>query len=366
MVANPIFINTFVVFVRLYWFEKRFQHIVREARNLRRTRSRSRTNTQAIDEKDVGLSHRGVNGRSIVVLHSDSKSMGTSRPSPFLDRPKDDQQVIPSSDSSDVLKQSSESSDGGTISPGVPITPQPPIPFHRNITFADEVERNTTAADDRLPQQMSAEQHIAFLENQRNPMDKATLRIPGPRDFDRGDMPQALDEEIQPYLERTRSIDKTGHTKQDTDLEDDEGNNEVAYDVKRNITIDEANPDHPRLNKTTSPLSRLTLRRRGTSQSKLNSPFHHTAIPMKKAGSNAASFAGNVNHTSTRDKEPMPYLSWQPTIGRNSAFIDLTEEQREELGGIEYRSLKTLAILLVCKHQSGIVVKAGESGLTSM
>ena len=40
----------------------------------------------------------------------------------------------------------------------------------------------------------------------------------------------------------------------------------------------------------------------------------------------------------------MPYLSWTPTIGRNSAFVDLTEEQREELGGIEYRALKTLAV----------------------
>ena len=366
MIANPIFINTFVVFVRLYWFEKRFQHVVREARNPGRTRSRSRTNTQAIDEKDVGLSNRGVNGRSIVVLHSDSKSTGTSRPSPFLGRPKDDQQVIPSSDSSDVLKQSSESSDEGTVPSGVPITPQPPIPFHRNITFADEVERNTTATDDRLPQQMSAEQHIAFLENQRNPKDRATLRIPGPRDFDRGDMPQTLDEENQPDLERTRSIDKTGLSKQDTDPEDDEGNNGTGHDVKRNITIEETNPDHPRLNKTTSPLSRLTLRRRGTSQSQLNLPFHHTATPMKKARSNATSFADNMNHTSTRDKEPMPYLSWQPTIGRNSAFIDLTEEQREELGGIEYRSLKTLAILLVCKHQSGITVKVGEFGLISM
>lgn len=27
MVTTPIFINTFVVFVRLYWFEKRFENI---------------------------------------------------------------------------------------------------------------------------------------------------------------------------------------------------------------------------------------------------------------------------------------------------------------------------------------------------
>jgi len=38
----------------------------------------------------------------------------------------------------------------------------------------------------------------------------------------------------------------------------------------------------------------------------------------------------------------MPYLSYQPTLGRNSQFVDLTDEQRDELGGIEYRSLKLL------------------------
>lgn len=43
----------------------------------------------------------------------------------------------------------------------------------------------------------------------------------------------------------------------------------------------------------------------------------------------------------------MPYLSWEPTIGRNSAFVDLNESQREELGGIEYRSLKSLALILM-------------------
>lgn len=43
---------------------------------------------------------------------------------------------------------------------------------------------------------------------------------------------------------------------------------------------------------------------------------------------------------------PMPYLSYQPTVGRNSQFVDLTDEQRDELGGIEYRSLKLLGKIL--------------------
>lgn len=36
------------------------------------------------------------------------------------------------------------------------------------------------------------------------------------------------------------------------------------------------------------------------------------------------------------------YLSWTPTIGRNSTFVHLTEEQKEELGGVEYRAIKLL------------------------
>lgn len=34
---------------------------------------------------------------------------------------------------------------------------------------------------------------------------------------------------------------------------------------------------------------------------------------------------------------PAPYLSFTPTMGRNSKFKGLTKEQQEELGGVEFR-----------------------------
>lgn len=51
----------------------------------------------------------------------------------------------------------------------------------------------------------------------------------------------------------------------------------------------------------------------------------------------------------SRSASPMkaPYLSYTPSVGRNSQFYDLTDDQRNELGGIEYRSLKTLSWILV-------------------
>lgn len=41
------------------------------------------------------------------------------------------------------------------------------------------------------------------------------------------------------------------------------------------------------------------------------------------------------------------YLSWEPTVGRNSIFVNMTKEQKEELGGVEYRAIKLLCRILV-------------------
>lgn len=75
------------------------------------------------------------------------------------------------------------------------------------------------------------------------------------------------------------------------------------------------------------------------------------------------SLSRSRSHLSFRksmDDPPAPYLSYTPSIGRNSRFYNLTEEQRNELGGIEYRSLKTLARILVAYyiffHVLGVIV----------
>lgn len=41
------------------------------------------------------------------------------------------------------------------------------------------------------------------------------------------------------------------------------------------------------------------------------------------------------------------YLSYEPKIGRNSIFFGLTESQKSELGGVEYRAIKVLCLILV-------------------
>lgn len=44
----------------------------------------------------------------------------------------------------------------------------------------------------------------------------------------------------------------------------------------------------------------------------------------------------------------VPYISFSAVIGRNSHFKDLTDEQMDELGGVEYRALKVLLVIVIC------------------
>ena len=305
MLCNPIVIHSFVVFIRLYWFEKRFQHIVRDAKHLRRTKSRTRTNTFNKDEaNDTSQEEMGVRGRAIKVLHNTQRKLGRSGARPEGDNETASTAVGRGSDSSENLEK-----------PEVSDHVVPP-------TLPDGV---------RLPAQMNAEQHIAFLENQRNPKDDTTLRIPSPREFDRGGVPEAIDEDGANDIARQfTNLDRAVR-----------GSNE-GEQMKTHITIDEPN------------IVRNRTRTGTFAMSNTKTSGDENEDPARRMLSNRAqrrqTFADMIRSYTTKEKDedPMPYLSYEATIGRNSMFVNLTEEQREELGGIEYRSLKTLALILSC------------------
>lgn len=329
MICTPIFINTFVVFVRLYWFERRFQNVVREARAFRRTRSRTRTELK--DDAEPGLTEKGVQGRSIVVLHNGNA---------LKQRPEIGHQTEKPDPAEDLGSESSTSERGKTevVDHAITLPPLNPPTFRRDITFADEVD-SPEANDPEpqiLPQSLSPEQHIAILENQRNPTDKGTLRIPGPRDFDRGSVPEPLDSDDdggQIDHQVTSPVERRGIL----------GGNSM----KPTVTIDE--PHHPRQRASSAAFPKLSSRKSGTLENLKLSPTDETAPPSARSRARTGTFSSLKGWASKENEQATPYLSWQPTIGRNSAFVDLTEDQREELGGIEYRSLKTLAVVLVCE-----------------
>lgn len=312
--TNVVYINTFVVFVRLYWFEKRFQHVVREAMSFRRTRSRSRTNTQDVERTEEETEKRGVDGRDIVVLGTTGRRFGQGADIPTPGEVSNDPE---SSSNSSEDKRGDVSSDSG------PDQTSLPTPITRNITFADDVAQPLSRSlEDRVPQEQSterAEKSIAFLQRQRDPNDNETLRIPGPRESDRGQVPETLRDEDNVPL----SPDGDGQD--------------------RHITF----PDVELTRTGRSNMPGLSFPRTGTARSQGASSTVERAPGTYRLRRNSGTFTG-VHRTNTT-QSAAPYLSWQPTVGRNSAFVDLTEKQREELGGIEYRSLKLLAIILVCK-----------------
>lgn len=324
MISNPIFVNTMVVFVRLYWFERRFQNIVAEAQN----RTRSRTKTEPKDDSNLERLERGVDGRNIVVLHNEEKNQVES-----VNKYNPDKTSNPESESPTSSSMSQSELAELRDQPGE-LLPHNTMSSHRDMTFADRVPSHESSQPqhDRLPQRLSPEQHIAFLENQRNPKDKGTLRIPGPREFDRGDVPERLVAENDEDLAANQIEDSKALPS--------------GFPVKRQITIEE--PDHRRVRADTGMSSKLTRRKTGNSDQTKFTIADDGGTPTTRPRARTGSFT-SLRTRGVKEDEPIPYLSWQPTIGRNSAFVDLTEDQREELGGIEYRSLKTLAIVLICK-----------------
>lgn len=108
----------------------------------------------------------------------------------------------------------------------------------------------------------------------------------------------------------------------------------------------------PSLGTSTHP----NLRRR-----RLDGPLMSEARSMDRVAGVASSMFILGNTDSRKERRPslvsqptlavgdFPQLSREVTVGRNSLFHNMTSEDREELGGIEYRSLKLLLKIVLCE-----------------
>jgi potassium uptake Trk family protein len=358
MMGNPITIHSFVVFLRLYWFEKEFQEVAKEATKNRR--SIAKTFTKSKEDPDHDKAERGVNGRNIVVVHGDTDPNGTADTT--LNPGNLDENLAKSQSSThEEQTRSSNGSDSNGESSRSGVAPDEEIVHHTQIKFADHVTRSNGMADDllRLPAQRSEEDHIAILQRQRNPSDSAVLRIPGPRDADAGVAPEEVDADqvvLSQTLSRRDSNAVSAYSNNHLDAVTADDRSDRPGPPRRNITIQEPArripptehvvDDAKALKHAFSPFAGFGRSRRSTVVDGKEVPVDGHIHGRKRANT-----FNSIKKALTREKEPStPYLSWQPTIGRNSAFIDLTEEQREELGGVEYRSLKSLAMILTCYY----------------
>jgi Trk-type K+ transport system membrane component len=337
--CTPIFINTFVVFIRLYWFEKRFQNVVIESRSARHTRTMSqrRSSIKSEADRDIGREERGVGGRQIRVMRT---SNGEAQGGKI-----EDEHAFENGMGNGGVRES-KPTDDADIDP----LERPMTPVHQvtsNVVWADNLstprqrERqrlrdSVESPTDRLPEK-NREQSIAFVEKQREPKQKAPLRIPGPRDYELGLKPEEVTED-DGNLNRVMSrVSQESHPRRNrSNSVPPEMLNADDHPMKYHITIDV--PSRPR------PSNGMSVYNRGKSTATDNDTG--TTSGGLRARSRTRTLGSFLSRGRDEDEDPMPYLSWTPTIGRNSNFVDLSEDQREELGGIEYRALKMLALIL--------------------
>ncbi|KUI54362.1 Low-affinity potassium transport protein [Cytospora mali] len=350
MMANPITINSFVVFLRLFWFEKKFQHIVREARNRRGTisKSKSHARTESVEPE------MGVNGRHITVMYNNARSRMTN------------DGIVLESVQEKVPNGSTPNGSSPNLSPNATSPKEDPVedsvedPAQNEaenqgpgIRFAGTVKRSDGVEDDlvKQPRRRTDEEHIAILERQRNTTNDDILRIPGPRDVERGLRPSRVDEgdpeEPEPLSPRGRRYSEGGRERgskgQSEKPERPKGKGiTIQEPAKKPSKMDEINDDARAFFNVLTPFKLRKPRAFNASGDNLH---HDRDAPLSRMRRRQT--LDTIRNALSRDKEDeAPYLSWQPTLGRNSQFHDMSEEQREELGGIEYRSLKTLSLIL--------------------
>ncbi|KAI3401279.1 hypothetical protein diail_11985 [Diaporthe ilicicola] len=331
MTSSPITINSFVVFLRLFWFEKKFQHIVREARNRRTTISKSKSTAQPEQTQP----ENGVNGRHITVMHNGHRSRMTN--DGMVLEPEDGKPSNGSSSrgSPDEIPPEQDAGTAAAENSGP------------GIRFAGTVKRSDGVEDDQLkyPRRRTDEEHIAILERQRDNNNDEVLRIPGPMDVERGLRPSRIeegsDEPPEPLSPRAR-VNSAGDADRPARPKGITIQEPASQGSKPNSKMDDINDDARAFINVLTPFRFRKPRLFNGSDDKLH---HDRDAPFSRLKRRQT--LDTIRNALTRDKDDeAPYLSWQPTLGRNSQFHDLTEDQREELGGIEYRSLKTLSLIL--------------------
>lgn len=172
MLGTPVVTHTSVVFVRLYWFEKHLRNTV----HLSRSRSQRPSRSRSRFSNDKDRSSRGVDGRTIVVFHSENQLQDHQASKIEYEKASEDTENLatpPVRTATEQFEVKFPSSNGTTL---------PSSSSHPRIGKCVELGEDETP-DPRhkmMAQQSSLERHIAIKE-QRHPKQDTSLRVFGPR-----------------------------------------------------------------------------------------------------------------------------------------------------------------------------------------
>lgn len=171
MLGTPVVTHTSVVFVRLHWFEKHLENTVSRSRTRLSSRSRSRISN------DKERSSRGVDGRTIVVLHSNSQLKNYQASKDEYEKASEDTEKLPIPSARTATEQIEIKfpSSGGTTLPFSSSNPS----IRKGLELGQD--ETPDSPHKMMAQQRGLDRHIA-IEDQRHPKDDMPLRIFGPRE----------------------------------------------------------------------------------------------------------------------------------------------------------------------------------------
>ncbi|KAK9235919.1 cation transport protein-domain-containing protein [Lipomyces kononenkoae] len=391
--TNPISINTFLVFLRLYWFEKEFKDIAQKSwldHRLRKAKSSGR------DGLGLDLESNGVRGKQITILHS-AKMTEANFPgyrrhtSPTHHaRTASDQSAIPELDlqrgrrpsqssDSDSCRSTRDQSPHHSLENHHP--PPPKLGYaSRDIRFGDlpsprNHERQNSysyletgpALVVKSPREQELEAELAEQEAKRrgspeihfaSPIAGARYSLPLIR---RKSTTTTRSSDDDYGLEPDHDHDHD-HDENENENEDEDEDEEITDTTLRPTRSNVVGPSNSNIDHYGSKITKraITIEAPGRPQTNRHNTigelfFHRTAtmerlerivsrtLRTKRDGSPNS----RRSAVSRKSLAIMPYLSYEPTIARNSTFVGLTDAQREELGGVEYRALRTLAVVLI-------------------
>ncbi|ODQ67279.1 potassium transport protein TRK1/TRK2, partial [Nadsonia fulvescens var. elongata DSM 6958] len=340
MFTNPIVIHSAVVFLRLYWFEKHIKGIG----EISKLQSKMRRTATSLAQGETTGSNWRDRRFSFRSSGTQGKVDGTSSSSSGSNEEKDKNMFV-----------------------------NPPV--DRDIKFGDLP--SPKAKEYVAPRDMYMS--INIMQRSRRPSNDAinegpALVIKGPREqdeenerlenvakygddiysnHDNNSMPTSRLRRFSLSLKKSK-LSKLSLSSEDDDTEDEADGGGIRRarthadgPTPSNITGDQEPKKLTKRSYTLEvpPVSGTNIKKTFPKNYGRTTTFDR--ILSSALGKRREDTVNSIDTNNLRNHMSSNYLSWQPTIARNSNFVDLSDEQKEELGGVEYRTLKILAKILV-------------------
>ncbi|CAI4045234.1 hypothetical protein SKDZ_11G2530 [Saccharomyces kudriavzevii ZP591] len=348
LLSTPIIIHGFLAFVRLYWFERYFDNIrdfSRQNFKLRRTmtlQQRERSLGGGNAARTRSFKDNLFRGKFV------SREGGPQRSA--TDMPMDSPDTLASSSVSPLNVSSSK--DGSTDTQSSPthfsrkrqLSDVDPADIYKSIMMLQgQHERRSlgsaasSTSEANGPAFMVQERHERVAPrhsdspvSHKPAQTKSFQKLPRLQ-RDEGDDCYADDAAPCSHMDTKKKSMSTTH---DHNTPMDSPVPEPVTSSQETEDGDVLAPKAPR-----APSSSVDEEMSYSPEESLNLQFPaHPPKPARRGG--------ETQHPFTRTMSTN-YLSWEPTFGRNSVFIGLTKQQKEELGGVEYRALRLLCNILL-------------------